>query len=50
LVDAYTKDRGITDRDQRRANIKAIYAKIETVLTPAQRTQARETERSPYPQ
>jgi Spy/CpxP family protein refolding chaperone len=29
----------VTDRDVRRANYKAMMAKVETVLTPAQRTQ-----------
>jgi hypothetical protein len=29
----------VTDRDQKRANMKAAYAKVDTVLTPAQRTE-----------
>jgi Spy/CpxP family protein refolding chaperone len=31
------QNQGVTDRDQRRANMKAAFAKIDTVLTPSQR-------------
>lgn len=31
------QNQGVTDRDQRRANMKAAFVKIDTVLTPSQR-------------
>jgi len=36
MADARAQNQNVTDRDQRRANFKAAYAKIDTVLTPAQ--------------
>jgi Spy/CpxP family protein refolding chaperone len=39
IADARKQNENVTDRDQKRANMKAAYAKVETVLTPAQRTQ-----------
>ncbi len=39
IADARKQNQSVTDRDQKRANMKAAYAKVETVLTPAQRTQ-----------
>jgi Spy/CpxP family protein refolding chaperone len=37
VADARKKNQGVTDRDQRRATMKAAFAKVDTVLTPAQR-------------
>lgn len=39
IADARSQNKTVTDRDQKRANMKAAYAKVEIVLTPAQRTQ-----------
>jgi Spy/CpxP family protein refolding chaperone len=39
IADARKQNANVTDRDQKRANMKAAYAKVDTVLTPAQRTQ-----------
>jgi Spy/CpxP family protein refolding chaperone len=39
IADARKQNQSVTDRDQKRANMKAAYAKVETVLTPAQRTE-----------
>jgi Spy/CpxP family protein refolding chaperone len=39
IADARKANADVTDRDQKRANMKAAYAKVETVLTPAQRDQ-----------
>ena len=39
IADARKQNENVTDRDARRANMKAAYAKFDTVLTPAQRTQ-----------
>ncbi len=39
IGDARKQNQTVTDRDARRANMKAAYAKIDSVLTPAQRTQ-----------
>jgi Spy/CpxP family protein refolding chaperone len=39
IADARKQNENVTDRDQKRANMKAAYAKVETVLTPAQRTE-----------
>jgi len=39
MADARKQNENVTDRDQRRANMKAAMTKVETVLTPAQRTQ-----------
>jgi Spy/CpxP family protein refolding chaperone len=38
MADAHKQNANVTDREQRRANMKAALAKIDTVLTPAQRT------------
>ncbi len=38
MGDVRKQNEGVTDPDARRANYKAGYAKIETVLTPDQRT------------
>jgi Spy/CpxP family protein refolding chaperone len=37
MKDARAKSQGVTDRTQRRTMMRAAFAKIETVLTPAQR-------------
>ncbi|HTJ26879.1 MAG TPA: Spy/CpxP family protein refolding chaperone [Candidatus Limnocylindria bacterium] len=37
MAAARKQNQGVTDRDQRRANFRAAFAKIDTVLTPAQR-------------
>lgn len=39
MRDARKQNKDVTDRDTRRATMKAAYAKVETVLTPAQRTE-----------
>jgi Spy/CpxP family protein refolding chaperone len=39
IADARKQNENVTDRDPKRANMKAAYAKIDTVLTPAQRTE-----------
>ncbi len=39
IAAARAQNKNVTDRDQRRANMKAAFEKIDTVLTPAQRTQ-----------
>jgi Spy/CpxP family protein refolding chaperone len=39
VADARKQNQGVTDRDQRRANMKAAFAKIDAVLTPEQRDQ-----------
>ncbi len=39
MADTRKQNATITDRDQKRANYKAAMAKVETVLTPAQRTE-----------
>jgi Spy/CpxP family protein refolding chaperone len=39
IADARKQNQSVTDRDQKRANMKAAYAKVETVLTPAQRNE-----------
>jgi Spy/CpxP family protein refolding chaperone len=39
MADARKQNADVTDRDQRRANMKAAIAKVDTVLTPAQRTE-----------
>jgi Spy/CpxP family protein refolding chaperone len=39
IADARKQNQNVTDREQRRATMKAAYAKVETVLTPAQRTE-----------
>ena len=39
MADARKQNHNLTDRDQRRANMKAAMDKVETVLTPAQRTE-----------
>jgi Spy/CpxP family protein refolding chaperone len=39
MADTRKQNQNVTDREQRRANFKAAYAKIDDVLTPAQRTQ-----------
>jgi protein CpxP len=39
MADAHKQNGGITDRAQRRANMKAAMTKVDAVLTPAQRTE-----------
>jgi Spy/CpxP family protein refolding chaperone len=39
MADARKQNQNVTDRDQRRANMKAAMSKVEAVLTPEQRTQ-----------
>jgi Spy/CpxP family protein refolding chaperone len=39
IADARKQNQNVTDRDQRRANMKAAMGKVEAVLTPAQRTE-----------
>lgn len=39
MADARKQNQNVTDRDQRRANMKAAFDKVEAVLTPEQRTQ-----------
>jgi Spy/CpxP family protein refolding chaperone len=39
VADARKQNTNVTDRDERRANMKTAYGKIDNVLTPAQRTQ-----------
>lgn len=39
IADTRKQNQNITDREQRRANFKAAYAKIDDVLTPDQRKQ-----------
>jgi Spy/CpxP family protein refolding chaperone len=39
MADAHKQNQNVTDRDERRANMKAAMGKIDTVLTPAQRTE-----------
>ncbi len=39
IADARKRNKNVTDNDQRHANMKAAYAKVETVLTPDQRTE-----------
>lgn len=39
IADARKQNENVTDRDQKRANMKAAYAKVDTVLSPAQRTE-----------
>jgi len=39
MGDAHKQNQNVTDRDQRRANMKAAMDKVEAVLTPAQRTE-----------
>lgn len=39
MADARNQNADVTDRDQRRANMKGALAKVDTVLTPAQRTE-----------
>ena len=38
MADARAKSKTLTDRDAKRANMRAAFAKIDTVLTPPQRT------------
>ena len=38
MADARAKGKALTDRDAKRANMRAAFAKIDTVLTPPQRT------------
>ena len=38
MADARKQNENVTDRDTRRANMKAALSKVETVLTPSQRT------------
>jgi Spy/CpxP family protein refolding chaperone len=38
MADARAKGKTLTDRDAKRANMRAAFAKIDTVLTPPQRT------------
>ena len=39
MADARKQNQNVTDRDARRANMKAAFDKVDTVLTPAQRTE-----------
>jgi Spy/CpxP family protein refolding chaperone len=39
MADARKQNENVTDRQQRRGNMKAAMAKVDTVLTPAQRTE-----------
>jgi Spy/CpxP family protein refolding chaperone len=39
MADARKQNQNVTDRDQRRANMKAAFGKVEAVLTPPQRTE-----------
>jgi len=39
MAAARKENEGVTDRDQRRANMKKAFGQIDTVLTPAQRKQ-----------
>lgn len=57
IADARKQNKDVTDRDVRRTNMKAAYAKVDTVLTPAQRTELhakmdamREQSQTPRPQ
>jgi Spy/CpxP family protein refolding chaperone len=57
IADARKANQNVTDRDQKRANMKAAYAKVETVLTPAQRSELhakieamRQQNQAPHPQ
>ncbi len=38
MADARAKGKALADRDAKRANMRAAFAKIDTVLTPPQRT------------
>jgi len=39
MADARKQNQNVTDRDEKRANMKAAMDKVEAVLTPAQRTE-----------
>jgi Spy/CpxP family protein refolding chaperone len=39
MAEARKQNENVTDREQRRSNMKAAMAKVDTVLTPAQRTE-----------
>jgi Spy/CpxP family protein refolding chaperone len=57
MADAHKQNESITDREQKRANMRAALAKVDTVLTPAQRTELhakleamRANDANPHPQ